>query len=175
MPVKDKLMEEGLQSMEWKASNLRVLIEGIVIVVFSLVSMVEGIRLIIYKDPYVLYDPLGPGPYVLALSVGLLAAGIFHYIANYRAPYSAGKPTANQGMKAQLFRSIGILALYILLLQFVGYLISTITFFFLQLRTSGVKSWTKTIILTVVLSISFYVVFVKFCEMAFPKGAFFQW
>ena len=160
--------------MERKTTNSKILIESTLIVVFSLISMVEGFRLVIYKDPYVFYDPFGPGPYILVLSFALLAVGIIYYVVNHRKLYCAAKSTASKETRVQLFCSIGILALYVLLLHFVGYLFSTFTFFLLQLRTSGVKSWPKTIILTFVLSISFYVVFAKFCEVAFPKSMFFQ-
>ena len=154
--------------------NLKILIEGILVLVFSLVTLVEGLRLIIYKDPHMLYDPLGPGFYILVLSLGLLAVGIVHLIANYRKPAGARKGAASKKRRVQLFSSIGILALYILLVHFVGYLVATLTFFLLELKVSGVKSWRNNIILTLILTIIYYVVFVKFCGMVFPKGIFFN-
>ncbi len=153
--------------------NLKVLIEGILILVFSLVAMIEGFRLILSKDPYVLYDPLGPGFYILVLSLGLLAVGLVHFIANYRKPSGAGKVAASKEMRIQLFSSIGILALYILLVHFVGYGVATLTFFFLELRVAGVKSWRTLVILTLVLTIVYYVIFVRFCGMVFPEGLLF--
>jgi len=153
--------------------NLKILIEGILVLVFGLVAMVEGLRLILYRDPYVLYDPLGPGIYILVLSLGLLAVGIVHFIANYRKPSGAGKVAASKKMRVQLFSSIGILALYILLVHFIGYAVATLTFFFLELRVSGVKSWRNNIILTLMFTIVYYVIFVKFFDMVFPKGLLF--
>jgi putative tricarboxylic transport membrane protein len=135
--------------------------------------MIEGLRLIIYKDPYVLYDPLGPGVYILVLSLGLLVTGIVHFISNYRKLPGGRKVAASKGMRVQLFSSIGILALYILLVSFVGYLVATLTFFFLELRVAGVRSWRTNIILTLVLSVVYYVIFVKFCDMVFPEGILF--
>jgi hypothetical protein len=158
--------------MEGTAMNKKVLIEVLSIVVLSLLTMAEGFRLIIFKDPYILYDPLGPGSYILVLSFGLLAVGIVYFITNYRKPPSAGRLAESEKVKIQLFSSIGVLALYILLLHFVGYLLSTPIFFFLQLRISGVKSYIKTIVLSLVLSCAYYAVFVKLCGVAFPKGVF---
>ena len=152
--------------------NRKVLIEVLLIVVLSLLTMAEGLRLIIFKDPYILYDPLGPGSYILVLSFGLLAVGIVYFITNSRKPSFAGRITANEKVKVQLYSSIGVLGLYILLLQFLGYLLATPIFFFLQLRISGVKSYIKTIILSLTLSCVYYAVFVKFCGVAFPKGVF---
>jgi putative tricarboxylic transport membrane protein len=153
--------------------NLKILIEGILVLVFGLVAMIEGLRLILYRDPYVLYDPLGPGIYILVLSLGLMAVSVFHFAINYRKFPGMRKVAASKKMRVQLFSSIGILALYILLVHFVGYVVATLTFFFLELRVSGVKSWRTNVILTLVLTIVYYVIFVKFCDMVFPKGLLF--
>jgi putative tricarboxylic transport membrane protein len=153
--------------------NPKVLIEGILVLFFGLVAMIEGLRLIIYKDPYVLYDPLGPGVYILVLSLGLLVAGIVHFISNYRKLPSKVKVAADKEMRIQLFSSMGILVAYILLVEFIGYFVATLTFFFLELRVAGVKSWRTNIILTLILSVVYYVIFVKFCDMVFPEGILF--
>jgi putative tricarboxylic transport membrane protein len=153
--------------------NLKALIEGTLVLVFGLVAMLEGLRLITRKDPYVLYDPLGPGVYILVLSLGLMAVSVFHFVANHRKSPGKGKVAASKKMRIQLFSSIGILVLYILLVQFVGYVVATLTFFFLELRVSGVKSWRNNVILTLMFTVVYYFIFVKFCDMIFPKGLLF--
>jgi hypothetical protein len=153
--------------------NVRVLVEAILVLAFSLVTMIEALRLIIDKDPYVLYDPAGPGAYLLVLSLGLMAVSAVHFVANHRKSPGRGGVATSKEMRIQLLSSIGILALYILFLQFVGYVIGTLIFFFLELRVAGVKSWRANLILTLVLTISYYVIFVRFCEMVFPKGILF--
>ncbi len=153
--------------------NLKVLIEGILVLVFGLVAMLEGLRLITHKDPYVLYDPLGPGVYILVLSLGLMAVSVVHFVVNHRKFPGKERVAASKKMRVQLFGSIGILALYILLLHFIGYLVATLTFFFLELRIAGVKSWRTSVILTFMLTVIYYVIFVKFCDMVFPKGLLF--
>jgi len=153
--------------------NLKVFIEALLLLVFSLVAMVEGVRLVIYKDPYVLYDPLGPGIYILVLALGVMATSVVHFVVNYRRVPSFERVTTSKEMRVQLFSSIGILALYILLVDFVGYLVATLTFFFLQLRVAGVKSWRTNVILTLMLTALYYLIFVKFCDVVFPKGILF--
>ena len=150
--------------------NIKILIEGILVMVFSLVAMVEGLRLILYKDPYILYDPIGPGSYILSLSFGLMAVAIVHFMGNYRKFPGIGKGVANKEMRTQLFSSIGVLAIYILFVNFIGYLVATLIFFLLELRIAGVKSWRTNVILTLGLTIAYYVIFVKICAMVFPKG-----
>jgi putative tricarboxylic transport membrane protein len=153
--------------------NLKVLIEGISVLVFGLVAMIEGLRLILYRDPSFLYDPLGPGIYILVLSLGLMAVSVVHFVENYRKFPGKRRGAAGEKKRGQLFSSIGILALYILLVHFIGYVVATLTFFFLGLRVSGVPSWRNNIISTLTLTIVYYVIFVKFCGMVFPKGILF--
>jgi len=154
--------------------NLKVLMEGILVLIFALVTMVEGLRLILSKDPTVLHDPLGPGIYVLVLGLGLMAVSFAHFVTGRRRLPGKERVAASKKRRVQLFSSIGILALYILLVHFVGYLVATLTFFLLELKVSGVKSWRNNIILTLILTIIYYVVFVKVCGMVFPKGIFFD-
>jgi putative tricarboxylic transport membrane protein len=153
--------------------NLKVLIEGILVLVLALVAMIEGLRLILNKDPLVLYDPLGPGFYILVLGLGLMVLSVVHFVANHQRSPGKGRVAASKEMRVKLFGAIGILALYILLVHFVGYLVATAVFFFLELKVSGVKSWRNNVILTLMFTIVYYVVFVKFCGMLFPKGIFF--
>ena len=153
--------------------NRKVLIEGTLILFVGLASMVEGLRLILHKDPHVLYDPLGPGFYVLALSIGLMAAGIVHFIVDYRKVRRIDNVSVSKEMRIRLLGSFLVLALYILLIGFVGYIAATLVFCFLEFRVAGVTSWRTNIILTLILSIVYYVIFVKFCEMVFPKGILF--
>ena len=156
-----------------KPIKMRVLIEGILITIFSLVALAEGVRLVIYKDPYVLYDPIGPGFYILALGAALMTTGIAHFIVNYRRLPVLGKMPIREGMRIKLFSSFMILAIYIYLLGFIGYLVATVIFFVLEFRVSGVASRLSNLILAFFLSGLYYVVFAVFCEIVFPKGILF--
>ncbi len=153
--------------------NLKVLVEGILVLIFALVTMVEGLRLILSKDPNLLYDPLGPGIYVLVLGLGLTAISFAHFVTGRRGLPGKERVAASKEMRVKLYSSIGILALYILLVHFVGYLIATLLFFFLELKISGVKPWRNHIILTLILTILYYVIFVRVCGMVFPEGLLF--
>ncbi len=142
-----------------------------IVVAFGLAAMVEGLRLVVYKDPYVFYDPVGPGYYVLALSVGLLIVGAVHLVVHYR---KSGVVTYTAGSREMrpLFSSIIVLVLYLLLISFTGYLVATLFFFLLQFRVTGVRSWRTNVILTLVFTAVYYVIFVRLCEMVFPRGIF---
>jgi putative tricarboxylic transport membrane protein len=158
-----------------KRIKMRVLIEGILITIFGLAALAEGVRLIIYKDPYVFYDPIGPGFYILALGTALMTVGIAHFIVNYRRLPVLGKMPMpiSGGMRMKLFSSFMVLAIYIYLLDFIGYLVATFVFFVLEFRVAGVTSWRSNLILAFFLSALYYVVFAILCEIVFPKGILF--
>jgi len=159
-------VELGARPINWKT-----VIEAMIVVAFGLTAIVEGLRLVIHKDPYVLYDPVGPGFYVLALGVGLLIVGTVHLVANFRKIRAIARIAESREMK-QLFSSIIVLALYLLFISFAGYLVATLLFFLLQFRVTGVKSWHTNVILTLLFTAVYYIIFVRLCEMVFPVGIF---
>ncbi len=150
------------------------LIEGLLLLVLGLVAMIEGLRLVIYKNPHVLYDPLGPGLYITAIGVSLMTVGVVYLVRNYRkTPRMNGVPVDKQ-MRIRMMSTITACALYLFLIHIVGYLLATIIFFFLEFRIEGVKSWPLVVVLSLVLSAFYYFIFVQWCSMVFPRGIFFR-
>jgi hypothetical protein len=149
----------------------KVLIEGILLLAFSLVAMSEALRLIISKDPLVLYDPLGPGYYILVLSFGLFLAAIVHVAINYKKSGQSQKIMSGSG--AHVLFSIGAMILYILLIRVVSYALATLIFCLLQFWLAGVKSWRTNATLSVVFTVVCYFVFVRLCGIIFPEGLLF--
>ena len=72
--------------------NRAVLIEGLLLLTISLVSLVESVRLITYKNPRVIYDLLGPGYYLLFVSMGLFITSVVYVFHHVRK----GHPTADE-------------------------------------------------------------------------------
>jgi hypothetical protein len=147
------------------------LFEGIVLLVIGLVGIIEGVRLVIYKDPNTLYDPIGPGYYVAFSSLFLIVTA-FSYIIIHRNAISLEKKLVTKEQRVRLFSSIGVIALYLFLIHTVGYLLSTILFLITQFWISGVKSWKVNIIISIVVTACYYLVFIKYCSMVFPRGIF---
>lgn len=152
--------------------NRTVLVEGILLLVFSFVCIFEGIHLVIYKDPHTLFDPIGPGFYVLTLSTFLMAVGFVHLIVNYKKNLDTEKVTISREMRKRMINMTAVLAIYILLINIIGYLLASIIFFLLEFRIVGIKSWPISIILTLLFTACFYVLFVHYCDMIFPHGIF---
>ena len=150
-----------------------VLIEGLLLVAISFVSLVESIRLIIYKNPHVIYDLLGPGYYLLLPSIGLLFTSII-YVYH---PLGRGQPIAEKETSKEMrIRLIGIClvcALYLILIDIIGYGTATFVFFILMFRIVGIRSWSFNFVLSITLTTAYYVVFAKCAGMAFPDRILF--
>ncbi len=152
--------------------NRGIWIEGLLLVAISLVSLAESIRLVIYRDPQMMVDWLGPGYYLLVMSIGMLVTGVIH-IYHHRKEQSIAKEETSKEMRVRLIGSFVACALYLILINVIGYLIATIIFFILMFRIVGIKSWAYNIVLSIVVSVAYYVVFVKGCDMIFPEGILF--
>jgi len=142
--------------------------------VLGLVGVAEGYRLVTYRDPHVHYDPLGPGFYVMAVSIGLMAIGVLHLVYNYRKlSVREEEVPVDRKMRIRMISSILTCAIYIFLMSIIGYLLATLVYFLMEFRVEGVKSWRLVVVLSLVLSAAYYVIFVQLCEMMFPRGIFF--
>ena len=150
-----------------------ILIEGIFLLVISFVGVGEAIRLISDIDPHTVYDALGPGYYILFLSLALTATGAAHLIVHYGKGVAVEKVVVDKAMRMKMIYMVLAMALYILLIDIVGYLISTPLFFLMEFRLVGITSWRRNIILTVSVSAVYYFVFVEYCAMVFPRGLFY--
>ena len=150
--------------------KIRVLIEALILIAISLIGLAEGSRLTFYKGPHIQYDILGPGPYVLIISVALMIVGILHLVANFGKLITVDKVITSKEMRGRMMSMVVVCAIYIFLIGIVGYLVSTILFFFLEFRILGIKSWPINTLLTLCLTATYYFVFIRFCNMVFPRG-----
>ncbi len=150
-----------------------VLIEGICLIVLSLLGIGEGLRLIIWKDPYTLYDPLGPGLYVVAVGMGLIILGVVHLSLNYRKGPDAGKVPVDRKMRTRMALTVATCAVYVILINILGYLLGTLLFFLIQFRVQGIRSWFSVVALSLILSALSYLLFVQYCSVVFPRGVLF--
>lgn len=142
------------------------------LLVISFIGLTEAIRLISNLDPTMVYDSIGPGYYILFISLALMITGVVHIAVNYKKISSAAKVKVDAVLRRRLISMILVLVFYTLAMDFLGYLISTFLFFLLEFRIGGIQSWRTNIILTIVLTTSYYVVFVKYFNMVFPRGIF---
>ncbi len=154
--------------------NKQVLIEAIILLVLSLIGIVEAIRLILERNPHVAPDIVGPGIYVLLMSLALMATGILHLAGIHKKNQNILKKEGSKEKQLRMISMVGILAIYIFLIDIIGYLMATSGFFLAMFRIAGVKSWRFNVIMTLTCTAIYYFVFIECCNMIFPRGIFFR-
>jgi hypothetical protein len=150
--------------------NRRALIEGLLFLIVGMVSVIEGFRLIAEKDPTKVPELFGPGAYVLTLGAALCLVGLLHVISHIREARPSVKGKTDIEMRKKAIRLSAALALYLVLIYIVGYPVATPIFFSAALWIVGIQSWRSNVALALVLSGAFYLVFVVYCNMIFPRG-----
>lgn len=138
------------------------------------VGLFEAVRLISNIDPHAVSDAIGPGYYILFISVGLMLLGALHLVVNRNQGkgVKVTKAEVDKGLRKRMIGMILGLAFYTLAIGYVGYLVSTVIFFLLEFWVVGIKSWRTNILLTVLLTTVYYIVFIKYCNLVFPRGIF---
>jgi hypothetical protein len=152
------------------------LIEGLIFLVIGFAGTAEGVRLINKVDPDAIKDVLGPGYYVIILGVMLMIIGSAHLVNNWRVegmPRARGKAATSPVISNPIpLYMIAVFAVYVFLMYFFGFLMSTLIFFSVEFRVAGVRSWKKNVTLTAVTTAVFYLIFVHYCNLVFPAGLF---
>ena len=90
----------------------RVLIEGILLLVISFIGLAESIHLVSDIDPHTVYDVLGPGYYILFVSLALMVTGILHIVVNYGKGVAPAKVAVDMELRKRMIGMILALALY---------------------------------------------------------------
>ncbi len=147
-----------------------VIVEFLLLLVISLIAIGEGLRLVIYKDPYTLYDPLGPGLYAFAVGLGLLIVAVAYILVDHATPSGKEITLADKALRLRLLATLVACVIYISLIGVVGYLPATVCFFIMEFKIERIKSWPLVIALALILSGLYCLVFVHYCGMVFPRG-----
>ena len=154
--------------------NKRVLGEVLFISVIGIITMVEALKLIFIKDPAAIYDPVGPGPYLLVVSMMFVGGGVVHLVTHCRKSVGDQKGIVDKKLRRKLMSTIVNCAIYFMLISNVGYMVATPIFLFLQFRIEGIRSWLHNLALTFAISATYYFVFVQYCSLIFPRGLLFE-
>jgi putative tricarboxylic transport membrane protein len=154
------------------------LIELLVLLIVGLGSIVEGVRLIGMDN--VQFDRLGPGGYNIGIGTILIILGIAYFL-NIRkeAKEKTGGDRVSAGNQQRshtimMVSIIAIMAFYALLINLIGYLLASAVFFLLINRVVGFRSWLSNVAASAVMTACFYVIFVKWMGMLFPRGLWIQ-
>jgi hypothetical protein len=143
-------------------------IEGGVLLIVGLITLVEGLRLVEGGDPNAITDVLGPGYYDCFLG-DVSYAGVIKMKSD-----GLNSAIRIQGINRAALYMVLVFFLYIVLIDILGYLIPTLLFFLLEFWLAGVKSWKTNVALTLIVTFVFYAIFIRYCRIVFPDGLLFR-
>jgi hypothetical protein len=152
-----------------------LLSEVLVVVILGVFSVSEGIRLVLEKKLHK-FDILGPGFYNIGLGSVLIIVGLLYFLSEWKktAPIEDRKAVTQTPEKSKytkmMISMIAVMIAYIFLMYLTGYLLSSLVFFFLINRIAGFRSWVTTVGATVLMTAAFYLVFVMWMGIIFPRG-----
>ncbi len=152
----------------------KILIEGVFLLVVSLICLAEALRLITQKGPQYVAETVGPGHFVLLIGIVLMVLGLVHLFINYKKNLAIEKVVINKEMSIRMVTAFVVMGIYIFLIDIVGYAVASLFFLFMEFRIFGVKSWPRLAILTLCITGVYYLVFIRYCRMIFPEGLFFR-
>ena len=154
------------------------IIEGCALLVIGVLGLIGGITLYLHRDARTQSSLMGPGSYVLIISAALVLTALAYVYLSLEKASRAPGVESRQPRKPWVSRIVigvfGTFAVYAYLIELFGYVIPTILFLLVEFRLLGVKSWKVNVLLTAVVAALFYIIFIKYCEMVFPHGAFFE-
>jgi putative tricarboxylic transport membrane protein len=148
------------------------LIEGLLLLILGFGSVIEGIRLDTMERVQLL-DVFGPGRYNILIGFMLIIVGFAHLVS-HRSKTDTKRLVTKDGMRVRMIGMVLVLAVYIFLINIVGYLLASMIFFFLIFRITGFRSWPIIGGLSIGISIISYLIFVYWLHMIFPPGVLFE-
>jgi putative tricarboxylic transport membrane protein len=154
----------------------------------SLVLILFSLTFLVYTTRYPLDDRANPGPAVFPLLLGgvLLLLAVWQLIRAFLVPRTqerggekGSKVKAlkaffheNQG-EAKVLILTSLLVLYILMIQWIGFFVSTFLLVILSSRLMEAKDWIRPILLSVGLGLFCYFLFEVWLKLSFPRGILF--
>ena len=154
----------------------------------SLVLLLFGTIFLLYDLKYPLDQRANPGPGVFPLVVGaalvILAAWLL--AQDVRKPKAQGAKENDEGAKKSLtpffqrnrgeaksLFMIAVFIVYLMMVRWVGFFISTFLFVIFSSKLMGTKGWRKPIALSAGINLFCYLLFVTWIKLSFPRGVLF--
>jgi len=147
-----------------------IVLETIVLLVISITGIVHAVYLIRNPDPYGTYDKVGPGGFLLLISSLLTIASILNII-RYRKDLRGEKQGSHiKGNITKMFRLSILIVMFIFLIDITGFILASAVLVFFMTRLLGIRSWFKTTMVSIAISVSIYLIFVFLLNMDLPGG-----
>lgn len=158
-------------------------------IVSSLVLILFSLTFLIYTTRYPLDDWSSPGPAVFPLLAGgaLLLLAVWQLLRALSAPRSTDRKGGQVSMvaavkaffhensgEAKVFILSSLLVLYILMMKWIGFFVSTLLLVVLSSRLmEEARGWMKPIGLSLIVGLFSYFLFEVWLKLSFPRGILF--
>lgn len=154
-------------------------IEVSITVMLGVFSISEGIRLVLAGKLHH-HDVLGPGYYNIGLGSLLIIVVLIYFASEMKKARrtedksAVGRSAGKSEYQKMMISMIVVMIAYILLVYLIGYVYASLVFFFLINRIAGFRSWLTDLGVTVLMTVSFYLIFVSWLGIIFPRGLLFD-
>jgi putative tricarboxylic transport membrane protein len=152
----------------------------------SLVVILFGAVFLFYTTRYPLDTWESPGPAVFPLILGVLlmalsAGQLVQVLWKAWRQEHHDRPGHESGLKSLLrnsgewkaFRMIALFILYLLMMQWIGFFVSTFLFAILSSRLTEAEDWGRPIALSTGITLFCYLLFEVWLKLSFPRGILF--
>jgi hypothetical protein len=145
-----------------------------IIICLGILGIVDAIRLMRITEPGPLFNGnIGPGSYLLVLSVGLVACGAIKVIEHYspKSKIPTGENPEEMTVSRPLVSILMTCILYVVAMPILGYPLSSVCFFCAAYYISGrIRPWPKALLIGVFVAICFYLIFSIIIKVQLPKA-----
>ena len=148
-------------------------IESVVVMAVAAGGLRDAWRLSgVLREGGAFHSAMGPDTYLAVVSATLLLCGVWNLIRTRREDgvRRAAEEAEPGGRLGPVARVALVMLAYVATFPILGYLLATLIFFPVAFFVFGVRPWKKSLIVGVVVTAVFYVLFAHFAELPLPKG-----
>ncbi len=154
----------------------KLLIECAVLLTIGALGIAGGMGAYLRSDARTQSSLLQPGVYVVVIAAVLVATALAYGLLGLRRAGAASLPPPTTSTSAEDGPAVRLvytaIVLYGVLIPVLGYVPATLLFLAAEFWLLGVRSWPRNLALTLATTVAFYVLFVHYGEMIFPRGVF---
>jgi hypothetical protein len=148
---------------------MRVSVDSILLGIVALLGIYDGMRVL--RFPVFVPEPLGSGFYLIGVSSLLFFAvaveAVWHPVTLIRADRARIKRLFSLLRNAEIQAWLA-LVLYVVLLEAIGYFLSTLSYLMISIRIFGERRWLWLIVGGGALAFIFYMLFQKLAGIPLP-------